>query len=293
MSYASSSSSGSSPAKRQSLSEEFSTKLVKVHLDLILSEPSLNLRDHLSLACVCRSLRACYYTPLPASNQQPESVLWEGLIALRPCPIEGKPGAMMPCTDAQARAVRKIWSKGVLVDAQEMEVVGKEADFVGASSGKRGRGMATGWEGRAIVSYQWERATLLVSSAKLAKTDVKKQYKLSDRDLGMLKCVVKTNPYRPSGAPMRLYNEAAVESLALRLHGGVTGHAALVAKRLSQAAKAADTRAKNGTKAGGSRRKGKVALSFEQQLALAALASLHGLGSGEYDEYDDSWCGCY
>lgn len=46
--------------------------------------------------------------------------------------------------------------------------------------------------------------------------------------LKYLKCVVKRNPYAlVSGAPMNLFVEVAVESLALRLHGGVTGHNAL------------------------------------------------------------------
>lgn len=54
------------------------------------------------------------------------------------------------------------------------------------------------------------------------------------RSLKSLKAQVKRNPYaRKTGAPMQLFNEAAVESLALRVHGGVRAHQALCVAALS------------------------------------------------------------
>ncbi|GAA5982678.1 hypothetical protein JCM11641_002333 [Rhodosporidiobolus odoratus] len=320
----SSSTPSSSPSKRRPLSEEFKTTTVQVAratedkpewynmgkrskgtrflglparvLDIILSDSALNLRDHLSLACVCRTLRACYYTALsPSSSSQPTSSLWAGLIALRPSPIDGKDGKQGEATAGEKRAVRKIWSGGVRNDPLTMEVVGKQPEAVSKKGGKREIQEMTGWEGRAIISYEWERATLLVHSAKMTKTDVKKHYKLTDKELSMLKCVVKPNPYaRRSGAPMRLYTEAAVESLALRLHGGVYGHRYFLARRAASASKAAETRARNGTKPGGNQQRTKKqnGMTYEQLLLAAELDELYGGELGYYDggyEYEE--CG--
>ncbi|GAA6022057.1 hypothetical protein JCM10207_001034 [Rhodosporidiobolus poonsookiae] len=326
---ASSSTAGSSPTKRKALDEEFKAKMVSVLfsksvkpewsdmaffcakkntvgqllslpvnvLDRILGDPALNLRDHLSLASVCRTLRACYYTALSSDHTQPDSPLWTGLLALRPLPHEGAPGVCTECADAEARAVGKIWTRGVRVDPLEMEVVGKEADAVSTGKkGKRTRGVETGWEGKAIRSYGWEKATLVVLSTKITRTEAQKAYKVNAKQLDMLKCEIKNN-WR-GGAPIRLYSEAAVESLALRLHGGVAGHKALIAKRTATAKKAADTRAKNGTTGRGGRKKKNPTLTDAQLAALLQLAGgafpygANGLDGGAWDEFHygyDGW----
>ncbi|EGU11728.1 Proteophosphoglycan ppg4 [Rhodotorula toruloides ATCC 204091] len=191
-------------------------------LDRILSDPTLNLRDHLSLACVSRALRACYYTPHAPTLAPfvcPPSALWAGLCALRPSPEYNAARRLVPestaVTDEQRQAVGRIWTNGVWVDARRMQVM-----------------------------KTW-----------IPKTDTKKLYKLTDTDLKCLKAQIKRNPYaRKTGAPMQLFNEAAVESLALRVHGGVRAHQALLDKRAASAAKAAATRQRNGTSSGRSKK---------------------------------------
>ncbi|GJN94767.1 hypothetical protein Rhopal_007859-T1 [Rhodotorula paludigena] len=229
-------------------------------LDRILSDPILTLRDHLALAATCRTLRACYMLSASATAESsaddlPSSPLWKGLLALRPNSKGGQDGETAPASEAEKRAVRKLWSNAVLNgDPDEIEFVGgfggagvEGVDPTGVGGlGSKKRKRDDGWEGKVIRSYEWERAILLTQSEMITKTDAKKHYKLTDRDLKYLKCVVKRNPYAlVSGAPMNLFVEVAVESLALRLHGGVTGHNALLAKRAASAAKAAATRAAN------------------------------------------------
>ncbi|GAA5917014.1 hypothetical protein JCM6882_001304 [Rhodosporidiobolus microsporus] len=215
-------------------------------LDQILSDPSLNLRDHLSLAATCRTLRACYYTRLPSDHSQPDSPLWNGLMALRCTPQNGqRKAANGACTAQEAATVDKIWT-GRKVDPLEMEVVGRMPDSVQLpGSKKRQLGPFNGWEGKAVRSYGWERAILVVHAAKLTKTDSKNIYKISDKELDMLSRVVKRNPRAPKTGSIYLFTEAAVESLALRLHGGERGHQEHLAVRAARNKRAADTRARN------------------------------------------------
>lgn len=159
-------------------------------LDRILSDPTLNLRDHLSLACVCRSLRACYYTPHAASLAPfvcPPSALWAGLCLLRPSPeynaarrVNAAAGSEV--TDEMKRAVGMIWTNGVWVDARRMQVVKTVRVGGGGSGGKKGGGKnkrkADEMEQEVVQvvrSYEWERAIKLVhalvssASARLAR----------------------------------------------------------------------------------------------------------------------------
>ncbi|BGP52217.1 hypothetical protein JCM10450v2_008188 [Rhodotorula kratochvilovae] len=329
----SSSSAGSpSPRKRQALADEFRTVTVNMAystllkpnwydiphwgritesyflgppvavLDRIFSDPTLSLRDHLALAATCRTLRACYWTappPRSSPDEPPASALWAGLIALRPVPLNGADVPAQPCGERERRAVLRIFSGGARVDAETFEVIGKadERGVGGSGSDEKKRAApGGGWEGMAIRSYEWERAILLVQTSKITKTDAKKHYKLTDKDLKYLKAVVKRNPHAPrSGAPTNLFVESAVESLALRLHGGVEGHKALLAKRAASAAKAAATRAANGTKSGRPRggrsgKKGKLSALEREILALAEGGEIEELYAemaecGGYDPY--------
>ncbi|BGP03993.1 hypothetical protein RTBOTA2_006913 [Rhodotorula toruloides] len=237
-------------------------------LDRILSDPTLNLRDHLSLACVSRALRACYYTPHAPTLAPfvcPPSALWAGLCALRPSPEYNAARRLVPestaVTDEQRQAVGRIWTNGVWVDARRMQVmktvrVGGAGGGAGRKGGKKRKAEEMEQEYvQAVRSYEWERAIKLVHALWIPKTDTKKLYKLTDTDLKCLKAQIKRNPYaRKTGAPMQLFNEAAVESLALRVHGGVRAHQALLDKRAASAAKAAATRQRNGTSSGRSKK---------------------------------------
>ncbi|GAA5909554.1 hypothetical protein JCM8208_007181 [Rhodotorula glutinis] len=223
-------------------------------LDRILSHPILNLRDHLALAATCRTLRACYWTPPGTStpDHPPASSLWAALIALRRGPVGGKDAPAKICSSGERRAVMRIFSRGVRVDVGTFEVVGAVDRAVDGTNGRR-RTAPSAWEGEAIRSAEWEQAIHLVHTETITRTKAKAAYKLTDVDLYYLKHIVENIPHsRRTGAPSVLYVEAAVESLALRLHGGVSGHGALLAKRAASAAKAAATRLANRTRAGSS-----------------------------------------
>jgi len=72
------------------------------------------------------------------------------------------------------------------------------------------------------------------------------EYCLSKADLEKVAFVTAPNPHYRSGAPMKLYDKAALRQLALSKHGGTEeGIAAAAAKRAATAAKAAATRAHN------------------------------------------------
>lgn len=263
-------------------------------LDRIFSDPTLNLRDHLSLACVSRALRACYYTPHSPTLAPfvcPPSALWAGLCALRPSPEYNSGRRLVPestaVTDEQRQAVGRIWTNGVWVDARRMQVIKTVRVGGGGGAGKKGGKKRKAEEMeqeyvQVVRSFEWVRAIKLVhalvsparslgrvcsveSEEKLTpslvrgaqwipKTDTKRLYKLTDtecvplppslpspfshanspRSLKSLKAQIKRNPYaRKTGAPMQLFNEAAVESLALRVHGGVRAHQALYVCRVS------------------------------------------------------------
>ncbi|BGP13059.1 hypothetical protein JCM10213_000937 [Rhodosporidiobolus nylandii] len=95
-----------------------------------------------------------------------------------------------------------------------------------------------------VRAEEWEAAIDAVHSQRITKSTAKSQYKLNDSQLGKLYYQEKRNPHCRSGAPMQLYLEAAVESLAFEEHGGAAGHEELVKKREASAAKSADTRRK-------------------------------------------------
>ncbi|GAA5863746.1 hypothetical protein JCM8547_006052 [Rhodosporidiobolus lusitaniae] len=258
--------------------------------------PDPTLRDHLSLASVSRTLRACYYTPLvPPSYAQPSSTLWSGLTNLRPHTVAGQPATTTEKGKekvAEVRAVNRIWTNGVRVDPLEMEVIGREEQEAVENGGK-GKKRAykeeeTGWEGRVIVSYEMERAALLISTTRLTKTDAKKHYKLTDKELDLLRCIVKPNPFaRKIGAPMRLYNEAAVESLAWRLHHDEKGHKAFLAKRLASSEKAADTRVKNGSSSKKKKKDKDPLDAYAELLAMGFYGGGAAGGSGGYDGHGE------
>ncbi|BGP35887.1 hypothetical protein JCM10296v2_007739 [Rhodotorula toruloides] len=117
-----------------------------------------------------------------------------------------------------------------------------------------------------VRSFEWERAIKLVH-ALIPKTDTKNLYKLTETDLKCLKAQIKRNPYaRKTGAPMQLFNEAAVESLALRVLGALD-------KRAASAASAASARQRNGTTSGRSSKKASTSTGPEKP-DLASMSPL-------------------
>ncbi|GAA5853255.1 hypothetical protein JCM9279_006276 [Rhodotorula babjevae] len=250
-------------------------------LDRIFSHPAFTLRDHLALAATCRALRACYWTAPGTStpDDPPSSPLWAGLIALRRGPAGGEDGEPKICSSRERRAVMGIYSRGVRVDAESFEVIGAAQDRAVGGSNWRKRSAVGAWEGSVIRSAEWSRAILLVQSTKITRTNAKAHYKLTDVDLSCLKHIVEPNTHaRRTAAPVNFFVEAAVESLAIRKHGGVRAHEALLVKRAASAAKAAATRLANKAKTGGSsveKGKGKATAEEQQQEQKHAGLSEH------------------
>ncbi|GAA5917453.1 uncharacterized protein JCM6883_004816, partial [Sporobolomyces salmoneus] len=123
-------------------------------LDQILSDVSLNLRDHLSLAASCRSLRACYYSPSYSS-------LWRALVALRPPVEQGRLNVKKSTSSSREneRLVRRIWSNGLKVDTEQMQVIQVKE---GGGGGAVARPPTDESAAIAIRSKEWDNAIDLV-----------------------------------------------------------------------------------------------------------------------------------
>ncbi|GAA5946841.1 hypothetical protein JCM3765_002039 [Sporobolomyces pararoseus] len=241
-------------------------------LDLVLGQESLNLRDHLALAATSRSLRACYYTPCEedsdASSNSRHSVLWSGLLNLRPMP-EQAIRYFEEATDEETFAVEHIWTNAPF-DPNNIEELGDQMQIVRVLPDdwnltkkgkprkyKRRRQEGDDPEGDlGIKSKEWLLALEKVNYYRMTKTQAQSVYKLKSHELDLLYCVCKPNPYgRKTAPPIQCFLEASVESLAFRLHGGAFKHDELVRKRETMAAKARATRERNGTTTGRKRRK--------------------------------------
>ncbi|GAA5915146.1 uncharacterized protein JCM6883_001746, partial [Sporobolomyces salmoneus] len=94
----------------------------------------------------------------------------------------------------------------------------------------------------AIRSKEWDNAIDLVHTIRISKIEAKKLYKLAEKELDNCLASFSTNPNAKGGSNRILYFESAVEALALRLHGGVNGHAKYVARRVETAKKKKSTR---------------------------------------------------
>ncbi|BGP37078.1 hypothetical protein JCM10449v2_000982 [Rhodotorula kratochvilovae] len=218
-------------------------------IDQVLFDDTLHIRDHLALAASCRALRSCYYTAPPpsfASSTLFPSPIWAALLAERPFAGRGAPSWYKDDYECTHTAdgdslLKHLWSCEDRVDPAEMEVVK-------AVTVRTARGQAQTLK-IAVRGQEWELAAEKVATQRITKTTAKDQYKVNDTQLAQLTPKLKRNPHARGAAPMQLFVEAAVEALALRVHGGVVGHAELLKKRAASAAKAAQTkRAKaNGT----------------------------------------------
>ncbi|GAA5831573.1 hypothetical protein JCM3766R1_004937 [Sporobolomyces carnicolor] len=233
-------------------------------LDLVLGDESLNLRDHLAVAATCRSFRACYMTfsdvdPNASSNSR-HSILWSGLVKVRPMPRQAI-RRFEPVTTEQDFAVRHIWTNGPVDPHDEDEVKALHlvrvlpANWNLTKAGKprkRKRRMTDGDDKEGdlgIKSKEWNEAIETVNYYRMTKTQAQSVYKLKGDELETyLYAFCKPNPHGKRTAPaVKCYLEASVESLAYRLHGGVEKHYQLVKKRETMASKARATRVKNGT----------------------------------------------
>ncbi|GAA6060630.1 hypothetical protein JCM10212_006381 [Sporobolomyces blumeae] len=217
--------------------------------DRLLAEPALNLRDHLALAATCRKLRACYYSGLDATGQYPlRSPLWAGLMSIRPVPEYGATRLLDPALE-DVRAVHSMGTNGSKVDHAEMIVVagveeqGGGGEATGEGSSAKKRTWDEGIRGWVVRSLEWEEAIKLVHCSRMSKTDATSIYKLTETELeSYLRAFLKGTPSKPSGRVSTMYLEAAVESLAFRLHNGPDNHRLLLARRAVIAAKAKQTR---------------------------------------------------
>lgn len=177
---------------------------------MILGNPVLNLRDHIALAATCRSLRSCYYTD--AAGKGPDSchsVLWKGLIALRPSPKSARNGhddsvsnLVEKVTAVHERAVSQIWTNPERVLAKKMKVLWRPNES-GDCRGKTGK-ISTGrqWnKGSAIRSREWNRAIKLIETEKITKSTALSVYKLNQAQLDRVGCLAVKNPHYKHAAP--------------------------------------------------------------------------------------------
>ncbi|GAA5840944.1 hypothetical protein JCM11251_007646 [Rhodosporidiobolus azoricus] len=194
-------------------------------IDQILADPVLHLRDHLCLAASCRTLRAAYYTPLPR-GLKPESLrytsdVWRVLCSNRPFVGRGgwiaSPGKFAIPNEEDEKLLNHLFSREDKVEPEEVVVAHR--------------------------AVEWEEAIDAINTQNITKTTAKTKYKLTDAQLARVACYQKPNPHHRS-TMMSIYNEAAVESLALELHGGASGHEELLRKRAASSAKRADNKAK-------------------------------------------------
>ncbi|GAA6060641.1 hypothetical protein JCM10212_006392 [Sporobolomyces blumeae] len=240
--------------------------------DRLLAEPALNLRDHLALAATCRKLRACYHSGLDGTGQYPlHSPVWAGLMSIRPDPENCVTRLVDPALE-EVRAVYSMGTNGSKVDLDEMlfvagvEEQGGGGEVTGEGSSAKERKCDEGIRGWVVRSPEWEEAIKLVHCSRMSKTDAMSIYKLTETELGSasecrvstladslrslspdglesyLRVFLKGTPSKPSGRVSTMYLEAAVESLAFRLHNGPDNHRLLLARRAVIAAKAKQTR---------------------------------------------------
>ncbi|GAA5993025.1 hypothetical protein JCM5350_004904 [Sporobolomyces pararoseus] len=225
-------------------------------LDIILGDQGINLRDHLALAATCRSLRSCYYTPceedFEISSDSRRSTLWSGLIKLRPSPHHEIVYFPPPTVEEQF-SVEHVWTNSKVEDVDEMQVLNPDGEGP-VYTGKRKRATVDDDDDEydededvVIRSKEWNEAIEYVHTWRLTKTQAKATYKLKDNE--------QRNPHGGASAPMNLFLEASVQSLAFRLHGGAHKHQELIEKRNTSAVRAKATRQKNGTSTGGGRRR--------------------------------------
>ncbi|GAA5980326.1 hypothetical protein JCM5350_000945 [Sporobolomyces pararoseus] len=212
-------------------------------LDRILGNVALNLRDHLALAATCRSIRACYHTSTTTTRY---SSLWRALVAVRPPIEQGRLVTRKLASKEIEEKIHKIWSNRLQVDADSMQVIPHDADSDEEDAGEGAVNLNKNKNKKvegAIRSKEWENAIDLVHTIRISKTEAKKIYKLNESELNKYLSSFAVNS---KGAATRLlYLESAVESLALRLHGGVNGHAQRVARAIEIARKKKSTRELN------------------------------------------------
>ncbi|KAK4055111.1 hypothetical protein OIV83_000391 [Microbotryomycetes sp. JL201] len=108
--------------------------------------------------------------------------------------------------------------------------------------------------GKPVRSLAWEEAIDLVTTTRISKSKAISVYKVNEKMLSRIPCLLASNPHYKCAAAMRLYNAAMVESMALRCHGGPKAHGEVVKKREASAAKARATRQANASSRQRSRR---------------------------------------
>ncbi|KAJ8296647.1 Rho-type GTPase-activating protein 1 [Rhodotorula toruloides] len=216
-------------------------------IDAISYSPILRVHDHLRLAATCRSLRSAYYTPPPSGKgfASFSSPIWKALTKERNFESLGKNryyygnGAYSygggQSKEESDRILKHLWSREDRIDPDKMLVLAQKT-----VAGRKGRGgvvMPSTVVVQPVRSVEWDDVIATLSTQRITKTNAKSEYKLNDSDYRE-----RRNPHYRSAAPMQLYLEIAVETLAFRLHGGYAGHVALLKKRESAAAKAAQTK---------------------------------------------------
>ncbi|GJN87745.1 hypothetical protein Rhopal_000700-T1 [Rhodotorula paludigena] len=231
-------------------------------IDAVLGSPDLHIRDHLALAATCRALRSCYYRHPTPSGHSFSSPIWRALLAERPFRGEGNSAYYgnddyRPTSDGTRRIVQHLWSREDRVDPDEIVVL---TDYT--TNHRSGRAVTSQIVVRGI---EWDEAINQVNTQRITKSTAKSAYKLNDGQLAQIPHVQKRNPHYRGAAPMQLFNEARIESLAFRVHGGALEHATLLRKREATAAKIRQTRRDkaNGTWVSPAKKRKTVALDAD------------------------------
>ncbi|KAK4056160.1 hypothetical protein OIO90_002891 [Microbotryomycetes sp. JL221] len=228
-------------------------------IDAILGSEILNLRDHPALAATNRVFRSLDYTPIDPTEtgRVTTSNLWSTLLVLRPPPNCTRGNLVSSSRAAQEHKalVHHIWTSSGRTRVDDMVVLfplnapplGRDIDVNTDKKGREQDVAIIPVAGEAVHSRQWKIAIELVNNDSfLTEETAISNYRLSQNQLNdVVYGLSDLNPYSHRVCKVRLYLEAAVESHALRCHGGYFDHSEHVHRRKQAADKARQTRRAN------------------------------------------------
>ncbi|KDQ60826.1 hypothetical protein JAAARDRAFT_31810 [Jaapia argillacea MUCL 33604] len=221
------------------------------------TESGLRLQDHLALSGVCRSIRKAY-----------TEKAWQVLMSHYTLSYTQRTLANHIFSDA-CIADSSPGSEHVPVSLESPPPPQPETPTKSRQSKKAKK---------ADLTYR-DRVVEIVNEKTLTTTNAKSQYKLTEKELLTLPFTTRVNPHNRYGARMRLFKDARVYALAMRVHGGPVGHEAHLQKLAGRVAKAKATREKNGTVP--------VKTAKPRMDAVAMLLPIMILHDWGYDDEDD------
>ncbi|BGP37051.1 hypothetical protein JCM10449v2_000955 [Rhodotorula kratochvilovae] len=195
-------------------------------MDDILSEPTLHIRDHLALANTCQTLRSCYYTQPPSSSPSEPftSPIWEALLAARPFGATSTDEQKEPTAEQEA-IVRSLCSRNDRINPLKLVVADKlvlPPRFVyvqGVFHPLRSKTLAY-----AVRSKEWDEAIVKVyRKGRISIGLGMKLYAVTYENMDSLHKSWDRSPSHFYDFLEGTVNEAQLEAIALRVHGGPLG----------------------------------------------------------------------